>query len=87
MAEAKLFFLAYFNDVNHLRGISHLVEQRRFSGPCQYLFQLKIIIEMISNDGLASAGHKHDVAYSRPHGFFHNMLNDGLVIEVISKRF
>ena len=79
MTEAERFFLADIGDVNHVGDGADDLEQVEFFALFEHSFQFVADVEMIFDGLLAAAGDDEDLVAARGHGFFHAVLDDGLI--------
>src|SRR3990167_2730048 len=72
-------FLAYINEICHVRNAPYFFELFDFSSLLQMLFEFERMIEMIFNTSFVPSGDNDNVFYAGGNCFLNNILNDRFV--------
>ena len=81
MAKPQLALLAHGKDVDHFRHPAHFFQLVQLAGTFQHVLEMQVVVEVVLDDVLVTVGDEDHVLDMGTLGLFHNILDDGLVVD------
>ena len=81
MPKPQLALLAHGKDVDHFRHPAHFFQFVQLAGTFQHVLELQVVVEVVLDDVLVTVGDEDHVLDMGTLGLFHNILDDGLVVD------